>query len=326
MNDDHQTPFTAMAQCQVPIQLAPMAGAVSVELSLAVIAAGAHASLPCVNQPATIVARQLDALAAKTTAFSANFIAPLADPDALDAAIERAAMVDFHAGPPNPSLIGRVRDGGRHAAWQVGSVDDARAAEAAGCDLLVVQGSEAGGRLAGNTPLLALLPEVVDAVGVPVLAAGGIAKPADVAAALGAGADGVRVGTRFIASSESAAHPAWIEALLAAAEEDSVVTTAFVRDLSPPASLIPHRVLRSSIDAAENATREILGEMEIGGRVREIRPFEAPPPDRTFHGHADAMPFYAGVAAGSINSVMTAAEIVAELAAGMPAGEEAVRR
>ena len=136
--------------------------------------------------------------------------------------------------------------------WQVETADEARAAEAAGCDVVIAKAWESGGRKRIEGPtLLTLLDAVLDAVTVPVIAAGGIATARGVAAALAAGADGVRVGTRFIAAAESDAHPAWIEALLAAAADDAVVTTMFNAGLPSPA--------RTAYSAARSGRRGARG-------------------------------------------------------------------
>ena len=108
--------------------------------------------------------------------------------------------------------------GGAVCGWQVETAEEARAAEAAGCDVVIAKAWESGGRKRIEGPtLLPLLDAVLDAVAVPVVAAGGIATARGVAAALAAGADGARVGTRFIAAAESDAHPAWVEAVIARA-------------------------------------------------------------------------------------------------------------
>jgi transposase len=101
----------------------------------------------------------------------------------------------------------------------------------------------------GTTPLLRLLAQVLPAVDVPVVAAGGIGTGAALAAVLNAGAAGARVGTRFLASDESGAHPEYVAALLAASAEDTVRTTAFAEGW-PDA---PHRVLRAATEHASRA-------------------------------------------------------------------------
>lgn len=109
-----------------------------------------------------------------------------------------------------------------------GKVDHARRAVDAGCDVVVAQGTEAGGHT-GRVATMPLVPQVVDAVGdeVPVVAAGGIFDGRGLAAALALGADGVWVGTRFIATPEARSAPGYKEALLAAAEDATTVTRAY---------------------------------------------------------------------------------------------------
>lgn len=315
----HDNAFTAIAGCRLPIQLAPMPGPVTPELALAVAQAGGHVSYPCVAMPPRAAAELLDRLAEETRAISANFVVPMLEQEVLDAALERVPMVDFHAGQPSPGLVERAHEAGCRVGWQVGSLRAARAAQDAGCDLIIAQGNEAGGRAAGTTALLPLLAELAGEIEIPIVAAGGIASAASVRAALTAGADGVRVGTRFIASVESGAHRAWIDALIAAHSEDAVVTDRFSKGVP----VIPHRVLRSSIEAAEAHDGEVIGEMELGGLVRQMERFESFPPNTSFRGEVQAMPFYAGQGAGVIHEVLPAADIVAELAEGIPSAVRA---
>jgi nitronate monooxygenase len=136
---------------------------------------------------------------------------------------------------------------GARAGWQVGSLGEACAARDAGCDLIIAQGLEAGGHVRGTTGLLPLLDEVRAEVDLLIVAAGGIGTGRAMAGALAAGADAVRVGTRFVAATESIAHPAYIEALINATADDTVITTAFGDGWSDA----PHRVLRSCIAAGE---------------------------------------------------------------------------
>ena len=149
----------------------------------------------------------------------------------------------------------------------------------------------------------------------PVIAAGGIATARGVAAAFAAGAEGVRVGTRFIAASESDAHPDWIAAVIDAKAEESVVTMAFNAGLPTPG---PHRVLRRSIDAAEALTDEQAGIVRLAGAEIPVPRFGAQPPTRDSTGAIGAMPFYAGQSAGAVRAIGPAAGIVTELAAGLP--------
>ncbi len=196
------------------------------------------------------------------------------------------------------------------------SAEEARAAEAAGCDMVVARGIEAGGRATGGIGLLPLLDEVLDAVQVPIIAAGGIATARAVAAVLAAGAAAARVGTRFLVAEEAATHPVYVEALLAASGEDAVLTEAFS---APPAPPSPHRVLRSALEAAQALEGEVVGEMNLGARRVSVPRFSADNPAADATGHVEAMALYAGQGVGSVRQRQPAAAIVADLTSGVRA-------
>lgn len=312
-----ETPFTRIVGCSVPIQQAAMGGTASPELVAAVADAGALGMLGMPMAPAAVVVEVLEAVGQLTDgAFGINFLMPFLDRDAVAAAAGRARVVEFFYGDPDPSLVVLAHEGGALASWQVGSLDEARAAADAGCDLIVVQGVEAGGHVRGQVGVLALLDLVLEEVTVPVLAAGGIGTARSLAAVLAAGAAGARVGTRFIAADEADAHPAYVDALLAAVPTDTVVTTTF-SVMWPDA---PHRVLRACVEAAEHVRDDIVGEMMLPNGVRLPVPRLAPPaPTRTATGHIDAMAHYAGQGVGLVRRRAPAAEIVRELADGAEA-------
>jgi NAD(P)H-dependent flavin oxidoreductase YrpB (nitropropane dioxygenase family) len=205
-----------------------------------------------------------------------------------------------------------VHDHGALVSWQIGSREEALEAVAAGCDLIVAQGIEAGGHVRGTIGLLSLLSEVLEAVpDIPVLAAGGIGTGRAMAAALAAGADGVRVGTRFLGSDEADVHPIYTDALIAANARDSIYTKAF--HVGWPEA--PHRVLRSAIDAAEASQNETVGTIvSLDGTEVSVSRFEATVADRTAKGQVAAMSLWAGQSVGSVKRVMPAREIVRELA------------
>jgi nitronate monooxygenase len=305
-----------LLRCELPIQLAPM-GSVSATpaLPLAVAAAGGHGVYPALALPPEPLAPVIDALADGTRAFGVNFIVPFMDRGSVELVLERAPYVDFFLADPDPALVEMVHAAGAVCGWQIESEREARAAEAAGCDLVIAKAWESGGRKRIEGPtLLALLDAVVDAVSVPVIAAGGIASARGVAAAFAAGAQGVRVGTPFIAAAESDAHPAWVQAVIDADAEDAVVSTAFNVGLPEPG---PHRVLRCSIEAAEAFAGDEVGVVRLAGAEIPVARFGAQPPTRESTGHVEAMPFYAGQSAGAVRAIRPAAEIVAELAAGL---------
>ncbi len=253
---------------------------------------------------------------ARTAApFGVNFVLNFMNPAALGACVSAAAgarVVEFFYSNPDPSLVARIHEGGSLASWQVGSREEAEAAADAGCDFVIAQGVEAGGHVRGRIGLLPLLDQVLGAVRVPVLAAGGIGTGRALAAALAAGADGVRVGTRFIAAVEAEAHPEYLDRLFRAEAEDTVLTEVFSADW-PDA---PHRVLRSSLEAALACKDEVVAEVvdEETGRTSPIRRFHSVSPRKSMRGNIAALPNWAGESVGGVKRVQPAAEIVRELA------------
>lgn len=289
------TRFTEMFQCQYPLQQAGMGGFATPDLAIAVAQAGGLGMLSG-TIGAEALAAQLDAVPVGVPV-GVNFLVPFLDREALEDAATRSPLVECFWGAPDPGIVASAHECGARAGWQVGSADEARAACDAGCDLIVAQGIEAGGHVRGTVGLLALLDEVRATITVPIVAAGGIGTGRAMAAALAAGADAVRVGTRFVASSESTAHPTYIDALIRSGADDTVLTTAFGEGW-PDA---PHRVLRSAVAAGEAL-----------GAAQSWSPEW---PSISSVGAIEAHALYAGQSVGSVRSRQSAAEIVAELVA-----------
>jgi NAD(P)H-dependent flavin oxidoreductase YrpB (nitropropane dioxygenase family) len=301
------TAFTTLVGCRVPIQLAVMGGGTGTpELAAAVSEAG---GLGMISSTFPLpVDEQLSWVQARTTTpVGVGFFAfdlPSMTKE-FELAATRARVVDVFWGDPDPAVVDRIHAGGALAFWQVGSRDEASRAADAGCDVVVAQGVEAGGHLRGTTPLLRLLAQVVPAVAVPVVGAGGIATGAALAAVLNAGAAGARVGTRFLASAESGAHPEYVAALLAASAEDTVRTTAYAQGWSNA----PHRVLRAATERAARAD-DVVGQAAYRDRRWEVARWSTQPPTVFTTGDVTAMAMYAGCGVGDINDVTSAARIV----------------
>ena len=305
-----RTRFTDLVGCTAPIQLAAMPGIGTPALAAAVSNAGGLGVVGLPLLPPDAVAALLDDLRQRTARpFGANFLMPFLDRDGVAVAARAARVVEFFYGEPERALVDAAHAGGALVSWQVGGLREGCAAAEAGCDFIVAQGTEAGGHVRGRIGLLPLLGQLVDALPIPVLAAGGIATARDVAAALAAGAAGVRVGTRFVAAAESGAHPRYVEALLRATSEDTVLTEAF-SVMWPHA---PHRVLRACVEAAEGTTDAIVGETDWGGRTMPIPRLAVVAPTAQTRGAIDAMALYAGESVGAVRRVQPAADIVREL-------------
>jgi len=308
------TRFTRLVGCSVPVQQAGMGGVATPELAAAVATAGGLGMIGAVRLPPAFLAAALDHLGQLTRGvFGVNFLMPFLDPACVAIAAAKVRVVEFFYGEPSAALVREVHAGGALAAWQVGSCDEAKAAVAAGCDFVVAQGTEAGGHVRGRLALLPLLDQVLDAVSVPVVAAGGIGTARGMAAMLAAGADAVRVGTRFVAAAESAAHPLYKQALVAARAEDTVLTEAF--SVMWPGA--PHRVLRSAVAAAESLPADALaGETQVAGARLPLPRFAVPTPTHFATGHIEAMALYAGESVGAVRVVQPAADILRELTEG----------
>ena len=308
-----ETPFTRLFGLSAPIQLAPMPGVVAPPLVAAVSEAGGLGMLPAPMLSPEALGQAIADVADRTSgAFGVGFLVPFLDPECIEVAARNARVVEFFYGAPSPELVARVHAHDALASWQVGALDEARAAEDAGCDLVAVQGTEAGGHVRGVASLLPLLSQVLDAVSLPVLAAGGIATGRDLAAVLACGASGARLGTRFVAASESDAHPDYVKALIAATPADTCLTEAF-SVMWPDA---PHRVLRSCISAAEATSQDVVGEIRLGDQSIPVQRFSVICPSAGTTGRIEAMALYAGESVGSVRRVEPAADIVAELVAG----------
>ena len=306
----NQTPFTTLVGCTVPIQLAGMGSISTPKLAAAVSNAGGLGMVNLSSLPVGDIPGVFDDLDGRTSGpVGANFLMPFLDVAAVDLAAGRCRLVEFFYGSPVPNLVDRVHAAGAFAAWQVGSLDEARSAADAGCDLLISQGCEAGGHVRGTIGMLSLLTGVLDIVDVPVVAAGGIGDGRGMAAALAAGASGVRIGTRFVAAEESPAHPRYVEALIAAGPGDTVLTTAF-SVMWPDA---PHRVLSSCVEALAAFTGDRVGQSTVTGSPVALPPGAVVPPDIHTTGTIEAMPLYAGQSVGAVRRREPARQIIEDL-------------
>ena len=158
-------------------------------------------------------------------------------PELIDAAVEEGMRTAVTYGGSPALHTGTLKNNGVTVLHQVSTVRHARGAEAQGVDVLVAEGYEGGGiRGPDETPNLALVPQIVDAVSIPVIASGGIMDARGYVAALTLGAQGVQMGTRFVATHECIAHAKYKEAILGAIDTGTVIAGRYHR---------PTRVLRT---------------------------------------------------------------------------------
>ncbi|MDF2976629.1 MAG: 2-nitropropane dioxygenase [Actinomycetospora sp.] len=306
-----RTSFTDLVGCRLPLQQAPMGAISPPALARAVAAAGGLGTIavpPGGEVPAD--------LAEHTDLPGGVFAVNLVGEDVALATIGRAArharVVDFFWSWPRRAAVDAVHAEGALASWQVGSLDEARDAVDAGVDLVTVQGRGAGGHVRGDETLGALLAGVVDAVPVPVLAAGGIADGRGLADVLAAGAAGARVGTRLVATPESGAHPEYVAAVLDAGDGATEITDAFA--VCPLCATRPTaRVLRSAVTAVRGLADEQVGVLSTPHGDVVLTRGHGIPPSRGVSGTVAAMALYAGEGVGAVTEVRPAGEVVAAM-------------
>jgi nitronate monooxygenase len=313
------TRFTQLVGCAVPIQQAGMGAASPPALAAAVSNAGGLGMLGTARPgfgtvpPLAALLDEVDALTDQP--YGVNFLIrpeflPDIDPGCFALAARHARVVEFFWNWPDLTLVETVHEHGALVSWQVGSEAEAVAAAEAGVDLVIAQGSGAGGHVRGTIGVLALLDAVLDAIDVPVLAAGGIGGGRALAAVLAAGADGARVGTRFVAAIEADAHPRYVEALIAARPEDTVLGNTFIYGWDAPG-----RTLRSAVEAAGAFADDVVGEVpSLDGSRVPLHRLEPDVASTGATGAIEAMSLWAGESVGGVTRVQPAAQIVTELA------------
>ena len=319
-----ETRFTETVGVAHPVVQAPIGSVTCPELAAAVSAAGGLGSLAATWRSPEATRRAIAETRALTDdPFAVNLVLDDATrrfptEDHLDACLEAGApVVAFSFGDPAP-YVERVHEADALAVAMVGSAADARTVTDAGVDVVVAQGAEAGGHLDSDVSTTALVPEVVDAVDVPVLAAGGIVDGRGLAAALALGADGAYLGTRFVATGEALSHPTYRQRLLDATGTETVRTDLFDGGWSGR----DHRVLRNStVETWDDA-----GRPGPGGRPNEgervasvgeyaVERYDDDPPTPATEGDAEAMALYAGQGVGSVDDVPPASAVVERLVA-----------
>ncbi len=296
--------FCSLVNVTKPVQQAAMTRVTTAALVAAVSDAGGLGMFPVGRSDADSVLVQLAKIRALTSgSFGVGFIVPFLEQRTVEAIAEQVNIVEFFYGWPDPGLVLP----GTITGWQVGTLDEAKAAVDAGCAFVIAQGVEAGGHVRSTVPLNPLLVAIRAVVDVPVVAAGGIGTAADVRAAFALGADAVRIGTRLLGAVEADIHPRYSELLIAAKADDAQYTTVF--DVGWPNA--PQRVLASAVAAAIFEGPDpagLLGTTAIPRRGTT-------PPTSTTTGDIDAMALYAGRSVGALREVRPAAEILRELLA-----------
>jgi nitronate monooxygenase len=251
--------------------------------------------------------------------FAVNYLLHF-DPITLPAALDAGApIIQFAWGIPSAEIVAMIRRAGAKMGIQVASAAGARRAIDAGADYLICQGTEAGGHVQASKSLDDALPSVIDeAKNVHVLAAGGIANGGHIRRVLLAGASGVLIGTRFIATKEAAVHDDWKSALTRAQAADTVLTLCY-QDGWPNA---PHRVLRNKTFTMWEAAGcpppgkrpgegDVMTTNAANGTAKKRYAIGGPTPND--RGDIAELPRHAGTGVDAIRDIPAAGELVARL-------------
>ena len=301
-----------------PIVQAPIGPAAVPRLAAAVSNAGALGMVSLTWAPdAAEVIRQTAALTSRP--FGANLVLEWDQHRRLDQALQTGLrIVSLTWGDPGP-YVGQVHEADGLVLQTVGGTQEARRAVAAGVDVIVAQGWEAGGHVLGGVATLPLVPALVDAVApVPVIAAGGIGDARGVAAVLALGAQAAWLGTRFLLAEETPVHEEYRRRLIAAAETDAQWYADLFGVGWPGA---PHRALRNSTAQAwEAAGRPGPGRRPGEGEEiasqddgRPIVRYSSALPLEGTTGNIEALSLWAGQSVALARRTQPAADIVAEL-------------
>jgi NAD(P)H-dependent flavin oxidoreductase YrpB (nitropropane dioxygenase family) len=253
-----RTPLVELLGCEYPIVQTGMGWVSGPELTAATSAAGGFGVLGAATMSLEEMKAAIAAVQKRTSKpFGVNLRTDQPDiVERCDALVSAGVRVASFAMAPRADVIARLRDGGVVVIPSIGAKRHAEKVAAMGVDAVLVQGGEGGGHT-GSVPTTLLLPQVVDAVDVPVIAAGGFFDGRGLVAALAYGAAGIAMGTRFLLTSDCTVPDAVKRFYLSKGVSDTVVTTKV--------DGVPHRVLRTSfVDRLERGTA-------VGDLVRAAR-------------------------------------------------------
>ncbi|MBS5647794.1 MAG: enoyl-[acyl-carrier-protein] reductase FabK [Lachnospiraceae bacterium] len=296
-----QTEITELLGIQYPIIQGGMAWVAEHHLAAAVSEAGGLGLIGAANAPAEWVREQIRAAKNLTEQpFGVNIMlmSPYADEVAQVVVEEGVKVVTTGAGSPE-KYMERWKQSGIRVIPVVASVALAKRMERCGADAVVAEGCESGGHV-GESTTMALVPQVVDAVQIPVIAAGGIADGRGIAAAFMLGAKAVQMGTRFIATQEAQVHESYKNQVLRAKDIDTRVTG---RSTGHPVRALRNEMTKRYLELEqEGASFEELEQLTLGGLRRAV-----------VEGDVRMGSMMAGQCAGLVREILPCSELVPQL-------------
>lgn len=283
---------------EYPIIQGGMAWVATAELAAAVSNGGGLGLIAAGGAPADVVREQIKKareLTDKPFGVNVMLMSPFADEVMQVVIEEKPAVVATGAGNPG-KYIPALKEAGVKILPVIASVAMAKRMEKSGVDGVIAEGTEAGGHI-GELTTMVLVPQVTDAVSIPVVAAGGIADSRGAVAAFALGADGIQVGTRFICSTECIAHDNYKQAVLKAKDRDAVVTG---RSTGAPVRALKNKLTREYERLEkEGAPFEEIEALGVGGLRRAFQ-----------EGDAETGSLMAGQSAAMVTKIEPCADII----------------
>ena len=296
-----KTEITELLGIEYPLRQGGMAWVAEYHLAAAVSEAGGLGLIGAASAPAEWVREQIRKareLTDKPFGVNIMLMSPYADDVARVIVEEGVGVVTTGAGSPE-KYMAMWKEAGIKVIPVVASVALARRMERCGADAVVAEGCESGGHV-GELTTMALVPQVADALHIPVIAAGGIADGRGVAAAFMLGARGVQMGTCFVVTRESQVHENYKKCILQARDIDTKVTG---RITGHPVRALRNQMTREYLKReAEGASFEELEQMTVGGLRRAV-----------VDGDVKAGSVMAGQIAGLVNQELTCAQLIEKL-------------
>ena len=298
-----KTRVTELLGIAYPVIQGGMAWVAEYHLASAVSNAGGLGLIGAANAPADWVrdqVRKMKELTDKPFGVNIMLMSPSADEVAKVMVEEKVPVVTTGAGNPE-KYIGMWKEAGIKVIPVVASVAMAKRMERAGADAVVAEGSEAGGHI-GETTTMVLVPQIADAVQIPVIAAGGIADGRGIAAAFMLGAKGVQMGTHFVVTDECQVHENYKERILRAKDIDTRVTG---RSTGHPVRALRNEMTRRYLELeGKGASFEELELLTLGGLRKAV-----------VEGDVKTGSVMAGQSAGMVKESMSCRALIEKLAA-----------
>ncbi|HEY3874311.1 MAG TPA: nitronate monooxygenase [Candidatus Kapabacteria bacterium] len=299
-----QTPLSRQLNIRYPIVQAGMVWTSGWKLAVAAARAGALGLIGAGSMKPELLREHLRKARATEVAAQIGVNIPLmrGDVEALiETSLDEGITIFFTSAGTPKTFTKTLKDRGAFVVHVIASVKHARKAEDEGCDAVVAEGFEAGGHNGvDEITTLALVPQVVDAVRVPVIAAGGIADGRQMLACLALGAQAVQIGTRFAATVESSSHPLYKQAVVESGDNGTVLVLKKVA----PVRLKQNHFAETALHAQQaGATKE--EELELLGHKRER--------NGIFEGDLEQGELEMGQSSGLVKAILTCEEAVQQL-------------